>query len=81
MSHLTAYEHFDFHAVRENICWSRTTSKRKEQDTEKKMCRLVGVEYGLRLNWTGRLNLNKCLCFCASVSKFLFSFTFVSQYY
>jgi len=37
MSHLKAYENFDFHAVRENICRNRTASNRKEQEKEKKL--------------------------------------------
>jgi hypothetical protein len=76
MFQLKTYGHFDFHAVRENICRNRTASNRKEQDREKNTCRFVTVDGGLRLRRICELNcaseLQKLFNFCVSVSKFIF---------
>jgi len=43
-----AKENFDFSTVEEKSS-HQTATRMKEQDRERKMCRLVTIEYGLRL--------------------------------
>jgi len=43
------YEHFDFPTVEENIYRVRTAIRRNRRGRERKICRLVIIECGLKL--------------------------------